>query len=81
MIPGGRGPRRRLTAQRGIGVCHISHSRQCVPDPPDSVGEPRHYLVFGVGHEGIVDILGFVHERMLLGRALGRIVREHSDNI
>jgi toxin ParE1/3/4 len=67
-------------AQGRVGVYHISHSRQHVPDPPGPVAEPRHYLVFRVGHEGIVDILGFVHERMLLGRALGRIAREHRDD-
>ena len=57
-----------------IGIYHLGHSRLHVPDPPGQVGEPRHYVVFRVGPDGIVEILGFVHERMLLGRALRRIL-------
>jgi toxin ParE1/3/4 len=57
-----------------IGLYHIGHSRERVPDPPGQVGEPRHYLIFRVGADGIVDILGFVHERMLLRRALRQIL-------
>ncbi|TPK70079.1 type II toxin-antitoxin system RelE/ParE family toxin [Mesorhizobium sp. B2-4-17] len=67
----------RRTAFGSIGAYHISHSRRRVPDPPGPVGDPRHFLVFRIGHEGIVDILGFIHERMLFGRALGRIVSEN----
>jgi toxin ParE1/3/4 len=67
----------RLTRME-IGVYHIAHSRERASDPPGIVGEPRHYLVFRVGQDGVVDVLGFVHERMLLNRALRKIVRSES---
>lgn len=57
-----------------VGLYHIGHSREHVGAWPGRVGRPRHYLVFRVGQDRIVDILGFIHERMLLGRALRRIV-------
>lgn len=63
-----------------IGVYHISHSRRHVPDPSGPVGNPRHFLIFRIGLDGIVDILGFIHERMLFNRALGRIVSENRDD-
>lgn len=60
-----------------VGVYHIGHSRDHVPDPPGPVAEPRHYLIFRIGRDGIAEILGFVHERMLLGRALRQILRSN----
>jgi toxin ParE1/3/4 len=63
-----------------VGVYHVRHSRDRVPDPPGSVREPRHYLIFRLGHEGIVDILGFIHERMLFDRALRRLLRVNQDS-
>lgn len=56
-----------------IGIYHISHSKTRVPDPPGPVAEPRHYLVFRIAADGMVEVLGFVHERMLLPRALQRL--------
>jgi toxin ParE1/3/4 len=58
-----------------FGVYHISHSRSHSTDPPGPVAKPRHYLVFRVGTDYIVDILGVVHERMLLSRALRQIAQ------
>jgi toxin ParE1/3/4 len=58
-----------------IGVYHARHSRNRVPDPPGRVGEPRHLIVFRVADDGIVEILGLMHERMLRGRALRRIIQ------
>jgi toxin ParE1/3/4 len=63
-----------------VGVYHVSHSRDHVPDPPGPLGEPRHYLVFRVGLDGIVDILEFIHERMLFTRALRQIARSNTIN-
>lgn len=58
-----------------IGVYHARHSRNHIPDPAERVHEPRHSIVYRVADDGIVDILGFVHDGMLRGRALRRIVR------
>lgn len=60
-----------------VGVYHVGHSREHVPDPPGQVGDPRHYLVFRYGQDGIVDILGFIHERMLFSRALRKILSQN----
>jgi toxin ParE1/3/4 len=60
---------------RSLSLYHIGHSRRRVPNRHGRVSEPRHLLVFEVGADGIVDILGLIHERMLRGRALRRLVR------
>lgn len=67
----------RLTRME-VGVYHIVHSRDRASDPPGSVGEPRHYFIFRIGPDDVVDILGFVHERMLLNRALRKILRSET---
>jgi toxin ParE1/3/4 len=76
--------RRRVTWKRtssgDIGVYHIRESRKSAPNPPGTVGEPRHYIVFRIGADGIVDILGFIHDSMLFDRALRRLVRESRQN-
>ena len=56
-----------------IGVYHLRNSRNS-PDPAERVEHPRHLLVFRIGADGIIDILGFIHERMLRDRALRRVV-------
>lgn len=67
------------SGRANLGIYHVRHGRHRVPDPPGPVGDPRHYLVFRVGPDGIVDILGFIHERMLFTRALRRIIRSNRD--
>lgn len=62
-------------SERRIGLYHIEHSRDRVPDPPGRVAEPRHLIVFRIGEDGIVDVLGFVHDRMLRPRALRRLLQ------
>jgi toxin ParE1/3/4 len=57
------------------GIHHIGHSRDRVSERSGRVGEPRHYLIFRLGKDGIVEILGFVHERMLFKRAFRRITQ------
>jgi toxin ParE1/3/4 len=78
-------PRQKSVSWKGtssgtVGIYHISRSREHVSDPPGTIGEPRHYLVFRVGRDGIVDILGFIHERMLFSRALRRLLSANRDN-
>jgi toxin ParE1/3/4 len=41
--------------------------------PADRVAAPRHALVFRIGPDGVVEILGFLHDSMLRARALRRI--------
>jgi toxin ParE1/3/4 len=60
-----------------IGIYRIAHSRNRVPDPPGRVGEPRHSVVFRVARDGVVDIIGIIHDRMLRARALRKIVRSN----
>lgn len=59
-----------------VGVYHIRDSRKHVSDPPGPVGEPRHYLIFRIGRDGVVDILGFIHDSMLFDRALRRLMKK-----
>lgn len=58
-----------------IGLYHLRHSRGDL-DPADRVNQPRHLVVFRIGADGIVDVLGFIHERMLRDRALRRLARQ-----
>lgn len=44
-------------------------------EPARRVGSPRHLMVYRVGQDRVVEILGLVHDRMVLSRAAGRIVR------
>jgi toxin ParE1/3/4 len=64
-----------------VGVYHAWHSRNQVPSPAERVHEPRHSVVFRVAEDGVVDILGFVHDTMLRGRALRRIVRGNAQDM
>ncbi|MDE1150748.1 MAG: type II toxin-antitoxin system RelE/ParE family toxin [Azospirillaceae bacterium] len=56
-----------------LGLYHLGHSRAHVSHPPGAVQDPRHILVFRIGVDDVVEILGLVHDRMLLGKALDRI--------
>ena len=58
-----------------IGLYHLRHSRGGL-DPAERVDQPRHLVVFRIGADGIVDVLGFIHERMLRDRALRRLARQ-----
>ena len=57
-----------------VGVYHLRHSRENVSYLRGAIGEPRHYLIFRIGGDGIVDILGFVHDSMLFDRAFRRVL-------
>ena len=39
------------------------------------VREPRHLIVYRVASDGIVEVLGIVHDRMVLSRAARRAVK------
>ncbi len=44
-------------------------------EPARRVGRPRHLIVYRIGTDEVVDILGLVHDRMVLSRVARRIVR------
>ena len=44
-------------------------------EPARRVGNPRHLIVYRLGTDEVVEILGLVHDRMVLSRAARRIVR------
>jgi toxin ParE1/3/4 len=43
--------------------------------PAQRVGSPRHLVVYRVAPDGITEILGLVHDRMVLSRAARRLAR------
>lgn len=59
-----------------IGVYHIANSRDRTPPTRGRVAEPRHYVIFSLGDEDGIVVLGFVHERMLLSRAFRRLMQQ-----
>jgi len=64
-----------------IGIYRISHSRTHVEDPPGRVRNPKHAVVFSIAHDGVIDFIGILHERMLHVRALRKIVRSYQDDL
>lgn len=62
-----------------IGIYHLQHSRNHVPDPPGRVGEPRHALIFRVARDGVVDFIGIIHDSMLRTRALRKSLTANPD--
>jgi len=66
----------RRIRNRQIGVYHIANSRNRVAPELGRVSEPRHYLVFSIGTDDVTEILGFVHDSMLLGRAFRRLISD-----
>lgn len=40
------------------------------------VGHPRHIVIYRIGRDGVVEIIGIAHDRMLLARAARRMQRE-----
>ena len=40
------------------------------------VGHPRHVVVYRMGADSVVEIIGLAHDRMLLARAVRRMRRE-----
>jgi toxin ParE1/3/4 len=59
----------------GVRVYPLRLGRRLVA-PEQRVGRPRHLVVYRVGMDGVVEILGLAHDRMLLDRAARRMQRE-----
>ena len=79
--PEREGVERVRTLGMRLSVYHIWHSRNNIADPTEHVHEPRHLIVFSVAHDGGVDVLGFIHDSMLRGRALRRVVRANAPDL
>ena len=45
-------------------------------EPDQRVGRPRHIVVYCIGVDGVVEIIGVAHDGMLLARAARRMRRE-----
>lgn len=63
-----------------VGVYRLDHSREHVPDPAGRVRAPRHALILRVAHDGVVEFIGIIHDHMLRGRALRKIIRANPDD-
>ncbi len=44
-------------------------------EPTRRVAGPRHVIIYRLVSDGVVEILGLVHDRMVLSRAARKIVR------
>ena len=58
----------------GIRAYPTRLARQRV-EPTRRVASPRHLVIYRLAADGVVEILGLVHDRMVLSRAARRIVR------
>ena len=58
----------------GVRAYPIRLARRRV-DPAHRVSNPRHLVLYRVAADGAAEILGLVHDRMVLSRAARRIVR------
>ena len=45
-------------------------------EPGQRVDQPRHIVVYRMGRDGVVEVIGVAHDRMLLARAARRMRRE-----
>ena len=59
----------------GVRVYPLRHGRRQV-DRDERVGNPRHLVVYRLATDGVVEIMGLVHDRMLLPRAARRMKRD-----
>jgi toxin ParE1/3/4 len=59
----------------GVRTFPLQLARQLMV-PQQRVGRPRHLVVYRVGADAVVEILGIAHDRMLLTRAARRMQRD-----
>jgi len=71
VLPGSRN----IPRVAGLKVFPLRLARRLV-EPEHLVRNPRHVIVYRTGPDGVVEILSFVHDRMLLNRAARRAQRE-----
>lgn len=70
-LPGSRAVER----VAGVRAYPLRLGRRLV-EPEQRVGGPRHIVVYRVANDGVVEIIGVAHDRMLLARAARRMQRE-----
>jgi len=71
VLPGSRN----IPRVAGLKVFPLRLARRLV-EPEHLVRNPRQVIVYRTGPDGVVEILSFVHDRMLLNRAARRAQRE-----
>ena len=59
---------------RGVRAYPARLSRARV-EPARRVRRPRHLIIYRVGSDGVVEILGLVRDRMVLSRAARKVAR------
>jgi toxin ParE1/3/4 len=59
----------------GVRAYHLRLGGHFLPDD-QRVGQPRHLVVYREAPDGVVEIIGLAHDRMLLGRAAERMQRD-----
>jgi toxin ParE1/3/4 len=64
----------KVTTAAHVRVYPLRIARRLVAEE-QRVGRPRHIVVYRVGSDGVVEIIGLAHDRMLLSRAVRRMRR------
>lgn len=59
----------------GVRALHLRHAIRVLA-AEDRVRNPRHLLLYRIGEDGALEVLGLAHDRMQLSRAAGRARRE-----
>jgi toxin ParE1/3/4 len=59
----------------GVWSYHLRLGRRMV-EAGQRVGRPRHIVVYRVAADGVVEIMGLAHDRMLLARAARQMQRK-----
>ena len=59
----------------GVRVYPLRLARALV-DRKDRITRPRHLIVYRIAPDGVIEILGVIHDRMSLVRAARRVQRE-----
>jgi toxin ParE1/3/4 len=66
---------RAIPGARGVRAYPIRLSRRSVP-PSRRIGKPRHIVIYRVAMDGVLEILGIIHDRMLIEPASRRLIRD-----
>ena len=68
---------RSLFGLRGVRIYHLRSAQRLI-ERENRVTQPRHLILYQVADDGIIEVLGLVHDRQQLGRAARRARREAS---
>ena len=67
---------RRVARLPEVKAYPLRLGRALVAPPTERVRNPRHIVVYRVSADGVVEVLGLVHDRMLLARATRRLAKD-----